>query len=309
MSEDKSHLLTEKVIAQEYAMYKRLGTEQREVLDDHEVFAHLCMNLRNLERLEKIEIHNFWSESLTREDYPYSRRRLDPLPRSLGFVQRHWSPLHLEPSVERISRYETLTTVLRAFSITQTRVKQIICDPYISEPLFATTPMPGSTLRHPIQVFQHLRKLVLAFDCESGTTGIRNLATVLNAAARLQDLYLRLAYIMSNIDTVEIVFGHQIWLHLSTLNLVGFSFRFAQLQDLLRRHAETLRLLTLSECYLEDGSWIDIVDVLRSDLKLLKCNISDIREADAKPIPSHLLEWQRPNEYLWHGGKDPLRES
>ena len=308
--EEAESLLTESVIAQGYVIQQSYATEQGEVLKEHEDFAHLCMNLRKLERLERITFLRNWHEHLTKDDSSLYDRSM--LPKSHGFVQRHWNPLHLEPmNAYSIPMQQGLVTVLRALSITQTRVKQIIYFDRIPQSLFAPTAMSEATLKHLIQVFEHLQRLVTAIDDRSGSTGIRNFAKALSAAARLQDLCLIFCFPSGKPCTGNIVaiFGHQTWMHLRALILQGFSFRSAQLQDFLRRHADTLRVMKLHYCDLLDGSWINLVDFLRSDLKLSNCRISNVRDADLKEFPSHLLNWQKLNEYLWHGGKNPLREA
>lgn len=311
--EDEAHLLTEAVIAQGFAVYTRYATEQEEIQDDNEDFAHLCMNLPSLKRLERVKFLESWLEFLTKEEVNFKRYQsvLDPSPKSHGFVQRHWNPLHLEPrTADCITMHRAFRTVLRALSITQTRVKQVVHCGSIPQLLF-TTMMSDATLRHAIQVFQHLRKLVLTSDCGSRYIGIRTFAKLLSAAARLEDLCLRFGspYKKPCRGNIELVFGHQTWLHLRALTLQGFSFRFAELHDFLGRHSEPLRLMTLSNCDLQYGSWTDVVDFLRSDMKLSKCAITKVRDADGKEVPTRFLNWKILNEYLWHGGKNPLREA
>lgn len=244
-------------------MHKRYAIEQREVLKDHEDFAHLCMSLRNLERLQTITILEDWNELLTEEEsYSlYLRSVLDPLPRSHGFVQRHWNPLHLEsPNAYSNDMKQALMTVLRALSITHTGVKHIYQCQSIPQSLFTTTVVSEATLRGAAYAFQHLETLGATFDCGGRSAGIRNFAKILSAAARLQALLFsfNIPFNAPCTGTIGVVFGYQTWLHLSTLNLRFFSFGFAELQDFLRRHAETLRLMALFGCDLHGGSWINV---------------------------------------------------
>lgn len=230
--EDESYLITEAVIAEGYAMHKRYAIEQREVLKDHEDFAHLCMSLRNLERLQTITILEDGNELLTEEEsYSlYLRSVLDPLPRSHGFVQRHWNPLHLEPpNAYSNDMKQALMTVLRALSITHTGVKHIYQCQSIPQSLFTTTVVSEATLRGAAYAFQHLETLGVTFDCGGRSAGIRNFAKILSAAARLQALLFsfNIPFNAPCTGTIGVVFGYQTWLHLSTLNLRFFSFGFA----------------------------------------------------------------------------------
>ena len=254
-----------------------------------------------IELLTKVESHSLFNRSV-----------LDPLPGSHGFVQRHWNPLHLKPlNTYSNDMKQALMTVLRALSITHTGVKQIHHYQSIPQSLFTTTIVSEATLRGAAYAFQYLKELMVTFDCGGRSAGIRNFAKILSAAARLQRLWFRFRVPLDApcTGTIGVVFGYQTWLHLSALNLLFFSFGFAELLDFLRRHAETLRLMTLSECDLQDGSWIDVVDFLRSDLRLSMCNLIKVRDAYRKEFPRHLLDWHKLNEYLRHGGKNPLREA
>lgn len=311
--EDETHMLTEAVIKQGYMVHQIHATEQAEILNDHEDFAHLCLNLRSFERLERFTVDDTWFEGLSEDEERFDRSVMDQPPKSHGYVQRHWNPLHLEPrSPDRITLQQALMTVVRALAITQTRVKEIISFKCMPHSFLMTATVSNATTVHAIQVFQHLRKLVLAFNSGGSSVNLRNFAKVLSAAARLEDLCLRFnvpMYPEPCTVSIGVIFGHQTWLRLKALELQGFSFRFAELQGVLHRHAETLRLLILWYCDLQDGNWTNVVDFLRSDLKLSRFGITEVRDPEGKEVPNHLLDSQKLNEYVCHGGENPLREA
>lgn len=309
---DETQLLTEAVVKQGYMVHQVHATEQEEILNDREDFAHLCMNLRSFKSLERFTVDNDWIECLSEEETDFNGSVLDPPPKSHGFVQRHWNPLHLEAeSADRITLQQALMTVIRALAITQTRVKEISQYDSMPHSICMTTIVSNTATRHVIQVFQHLRKLMLVLNPGGCSAILQSFAKVLSAAARLEDLYLRFdgPFRKPCPGTIELTFGHQTWLHLRVLGLEGFSFRFAELQCFLRRHAETLRLLILGHCDLQDGSWTNVVDFLRSGLRLSRYSITKVRDADGEEVPNHLLMCKKLNVYLWHGGKNPLRET
>lgn len=184
-------------------------------------------------------------------------------------------------------------------------------------------PNPETDLKAGQYLFQHLEKCELNIKVQLmhnnmpglilGTQRVVHLGSLIGAAKDLRHLALHVSgeglgenhFHIGNAQPEQLKF-HRLgldttWPRLQSLSLEGLNANESDFLDLLARHKDTLRMMSLRNCSLLTGLWANIVDEALCHPRILPFVLSSVNELQIPSDPGTLMSSAGMAEWRYEG--------
>ncbi|KAH7418826.1 hypothetical protein BKA64DRAFT_635941 [Cadophora sp. MPI-SDFR-AT-0126] len=243
--------------------YSRYYNDQAAIERSGEVIACLCSALMRMPNIERITISPNFEYELDDELDNYSKYFLEPNP----------------------AYNEAFLLMARVLSLTGANIRELDIERDDNDrgdgadgALFRG--MSHLNLSLCCDAFRGLRNITITAN-ETDINGWRtgNLARILSGATDLERLRIRCSDGMFHIST-RYILGTTEWSRLTSLDFYSTTFDQGDFLDVLRRHSGTLKNIDLFCVQLTNGSWIILLEGMKSSLSLQHITIEDPYEED-----------------------------